>query len=432
MNKALFRFAYNGAVLAATALFIPKYLYQRLRYGKYHDFWSNKAGIGFPKRKDANAQLIWIHAVSLGETKAAAPVAKLLKERYPDAELLITSVTETGHNEAKRLLPFADHHAYLPLDLSWIIGPIVQSIKPNLVLLSETDFWFNFLSEAKVQGAKVALINGKISERSCKRFKALNFLTKHFFAPVDQFNVQSKRYGERFQSLNVSSDKISVKGNLKLDNTPQVLTEGEKAEWRERLHLSPDDLVLVAGSTHEGEEELMLETFRELQPHYPKLKLILVPRHPERFQGVKKLLANSALPYAALSEIDKSNGQEKVILIDSMGLLMTCYQLATVAIVCGSFTSKVGGHNILEPSFYGIPVVFGPFMHTQQDFVELMLEHSAGKQSDAKSLTNTLRLLFDSLAERRRMGQAGLHLIQMTQGASKRTLDCLTSLTNPG
>ena len=349
----------------------------------------------------------------------------MLKETDPHCLLLISSTTETGHAEAQKSLNFADFHVYLPFDFSWVIRPIIRRVRPNLVLLCETDFWYNFLDAAKRVGAKTALVNGKISERSLGRFRQFRFLAKPIFALIDLFCLQSERYRQRFLQLNIPSKKMIVTGNIKLDGNCSPLTDNELETWRKKMGLTPQTPVIVAGSTHHPEEEILLDALEVLSKNLPALKLILVPRHPERFSEVTALLQNKALPFIRFSHIENANGSEKIILMDTMGLLRTCYQLADVAFVGGSFTKKVGGHNILEPSWYGKPVVFGPEMHTQLDLVDFMKEFQAGVQVPKEMLTETLQHFLSSKTSAQKIGAAGLALVQAMQGATARTFEAL-------
>lgn len=371
------------------------------------------------------APLIWIHAVSMGETKAIIHFANLLHQKYPHAEFLITSITETGHAEAKRSLPFAKHHCFLPIDLSWIIRPIVNRLKPDLVVLSETDYWYNFLHAAKENGASIAVINGKLSLRSQNRYKWLGSLLKSLFAPVDIFCVQTEEYRERLETLHIPKEKIIVTGNLKFDAPKETLTERELLELKNKFEITKDDFVLVAGSTHETEEALIIEAYKKLSPTHPHLKILLVPRHPERFDRVEKLFQESSLPYTKWSTLTHATGKEKVFLIDTMGLLKKCYQIADLAIMGGSFVSHVGGHNVLEPAFYGVPVLFGPHMYTQTELAELILKAQAGNQITHENLTTEIEHLIANKEKRAAYSYQGKALTSSLQGTSQCTLEVL-------
>lgn len=412
MNRLrFFSWIYNGCLTIFGLAMLPKVLYDKFLSGKYSRLLEKKSGKDFKCVVKDSTPLVWIHAVSMGETKAACKFAELLKAKYPSIRLLITSTTDTGHAEAKRSLPFANYHLYLPFDFSWIIRPIIKKVKPDLVILSETDHWFNFLQSAKDYGAQIAVINGKLSERSLGRYRLLGPFLKTFFNPIDLFCVQNKLYQNRILNLGIDPNKIAITGNLKFDAPPEQMSPVEIAEMRNNLHLLPSDFVIVAGSTHDGEETLILNAVRQLLPKFPHLKILFVPRHPERFAKVRELLNQSGL--------------DCCILIDKMGQLKKCYQLANLAIVAGSFVSHVGGHNIMEPSFYGVPVIFGPFMHTQTELERLILDAKAGIQTTRETLQPILEELIQSQEKLASFSHAGKHLTDTLQGTSAKTLAVL-------
>lgn len=404
----------------------PKMLYQLIFKNKYRSSLLTRFGFRYPKiERKPDAPLIWIHAVSLGETKAVVSLARELKRQFPHAQLVISSITETGHAEAKRSFPFADYHLYLPFDFNFIVKPIVQMAKPDLVVLCETDFWFNFLRHAKKLGASIALVNGKISEPSQKRFKCVKFFTKRLLSLFDVLCLQNDLYLERFSHLISPNSKLFVTGNLKLDEEYPHLSPDEIIQWRNRLGIAPDSLVLTIGSTHHPEEQIFMDILKHVWRKNPRLKVILVPRHPDRFKEVASLLERehiSAINYTKLSD---RTGKEQVILIDAMGMLRMCYQLSDIALVGGSYTNRVGGHNILEPCWYGKPVLFGPHMHTQVELVDLINQYQAGLQSPQQDLLFNLENWVQDSAERHLIGQRGLKLIGSLKGSTKRTLEAL-------
>lgn len=420
---------YDIALLLLSLFQLPKMLYMRIFHKKYRDSLAKKFGKGFPPITKGDRTLIWIHAVSVGETKAVAPLAKLLQTELANPFILISSGTETGHAEAQRSIPSADAHVYLPFDFSWIIKPIVKQVAPDLVILCESDFWFNFLTESKKQGAKIALINGKMSERSFQRYRKVPRFAKALFAPFDSLCIQSVHYEERFQNLGLPIEKMHVTGNIKFDDSPQALSTEQLNTWKTSLGLSKEDLILVVGSCHDPEEKLVLDAAEKLWKRFPTLRILLVPRHPERFNEVSTLLQQRGIPYRRYTEL---NGHPtigvKVLLMDTMGLLRKCYQLADVAMVGGSFTERVGGHNIIEPAWYGVPVLFGPHMHSQPELLELVNDYRSGQQVPAEALESALNQLLENEAQRKNLGQAGLKLVGDMQGATRRTWQFIKNL----
>lgn len=421
-SNVMISILYEMSLYILAFIALPKMIYQRLFSGKYKYSFSQRFGIGFPKIVKGERKLVWIHAVSLGETKAVAALAKLIKQEYGNNPMIvISSMTETGHAEAKRCMGFADHHVYLPLDFHWIISPIVARAKPDLVILSETDFWYNFLKCCKANGSTTALVNGKLSERSLKRFQKFRSFAKSLFSLIDRFCVQNRLYGERFQQVGVPEDKIAVTGNLKFDDSYPKLSQEELLDWKRQLGIDPEDQVLIVGSSHDPEEEWILEALQPVWESFPKLKVMFAPRHPERFAEVSDLLNRKKIPFVRHSQLSSKKGHERVILIDAMGLLRKCYQIADIAIVAGSFTPRIGGHNIIEPCWYGVPVFFGPYMHTQPELVALVSDYCAGLQLPIEQLSETLLIYLANPIKRKELGQQGKVLVLDMQGSTRKT-----------
>ena len=347
---------YNLALLLSTPILLQK---------KYRGRRKQRLGFNLPQQSPKKP-VIWLHMVSMGETKAMTSIYQRLRQKYPQGAFFLSSTTATGHAEAKRSLTKADGYFYLPLDLSWIMKQLIRRLEPDVFILSESDFWPNLLSLLKKRGTKIFLLNGKISEKSTSRFAKLPKFTSKLFSSIDHLCLQNATYTERFTSLNIPKEKITITGNLKLSIPTPILTPEEKATWQIRFNLTPEDRVITLGSTHAGEEELLLK-------YLSNTKVLVVPRHPERFATVKKLLNNP-----------------NIILVDQMGILSICYQLSHVAIVGGSFRPDVGGHNIFEPIQAQIPVIFGPYMQSQQELASLILNAQAGIQTTHENLPEAL------------------------------------------
>jgi 3-deoxy-D-manno-octulosonic-acid transferase len=424
----LFLILYEIVLWIIALIAIPKTIYSLFVLGKYRHSLLQRLGFRYPIFQNLPAPSIWIHAVSMGETKAVVSLARELKQRFPDNPLIISSVTETGHAEAKRSLPFADYHVYLPFDFGWVVNKIVRRASPKLVILCESDFWFNFLHSAKKQGAGLALVNGKLSERSMKRFRWVPFFAKRLFGLFDVLCIQNDLYLKRFKQAGASPDRMRVTGNLKLDEDYPQLSHAEVMQWRQKLGMQPHEVILTIGSTHAPEEMLLIPVLKEIWKRFPQLRVILVPRHPERFKEVALLLEKERLHGISFTDINRRSGKEQVILMDAMGLLRMCYQLSDLAIVGGSFTERVGGHNILEPCWYGKPVLFGPHMHTQLELVDLIKQYEAGLQVDQKTLPVVLQRWLENPRESQEIGERGLSLVKSLKGSTKRTLQALDPL----
>ncbi len=417
----LFSILYEIGLVLGALISLPKFLYLLIFRNKYRNSLFKRFGAGFPSIKKGKRKLVWIHAVSLGETKAVAALAKVLKNDLNHPIIVFSTSTETGYVEACRAVS-ADYHVYLPFDFRLVIGPIVRRVCPDLVVLCESDFWYNFLSVSKQVGAKVIVVNGKISTKSVERYQQFPSYRDVIFNNIDLFCVQSQLYRARFESLGIDPKKIMVTGNMKFDGDYNRLASEQLQQWRGELGIAPEDRVLVIGSSHNPEEVQLLKAMNPVWEKHPNLKVVLVPRHPERFNEVAGILQKHQLNYRRLSQKQPEGFPVKVILIDAMGLLRKCYQLADVAIVAGSYTSKVGGHNILEPSWYGVPVVFGPHMFSQPDLVDLVMEYGAGLQVPLEDLSRVIIGLFEDEKMRNTLGQGGLKLAKDVHGATKKTV----------
>ena len=372
------KWIYNITIHLLALVYLPKLIYQRLRFGKYRHNLLYKLGLKLPKPIQSKKPLIWIHACSLGETKAASTLAS-----YFHADLVISSTTETGHECAKKLLPHATH-VYLPFDFPWAIKRLFRRIKPDLLILVESDFWLNFM---RLANCKIALVSGVLSEKTLKRHLLFPSFAKQLFSHIDLFLVQNTVYKTRFEKLGITSQ---VAGNLKYD-----LPNHNPA---------PEDFLITIGSTHEGEEKLLIQALKPLLKKYPNLKIQMAPRHPERFELIKKLLEHSP-----------------IIPITEMGVLTKCYAKSKLAIVAGSFVKGIGGHNILEPVQLGVPVLFGPYMDAQEELKELVLKANAGEAHSASHLAAAVEKHLASPSYHSTMSQNALRLARSLQGASKKT-----------
>lgn len=416
---------YDLCLIFIGLIALPKFIYELIFKGKYRKSLLKRFGSSFPLIKKGDRPLVWIHAVSLGETKAVSALVKKIRSELHHPIIVFSTTTETGYVEACRSIT-ADYHVYLPFDFRWIIRPIIRRTAPDLLILCESDFWYNFISAAKKSGAHVVLVNGKISTTSLERFKKVPFFTKSLFHYVDLLCVQSHLYRQRFEELGIPPEKIEVTGNMKFDGDYQKLPASQLVAWRRELGINTEDPVIVVGSSHNPEESLLLKVMSEVWQKYPNVKVMIVPRHPERFNEVAGILQKNNINYRRLSQKKRDDKLGMpVILIDAMGLLRKCYQMADIAIVAGSYTSKVGGHNILEPSWYGVPVLFGPHMHSQPDLLELVKEYRAGMQVSLEELPGVLLNLLGQPNECKLLGQAGLRLAGDIHGATGKTWDLI-------
>lgn len=413
-----------GLALALLVSF-PRFL---LRYRKnplLKHALLQKLGFNFPKLPK-DAKVIWVHAVSVGEVKAVSKLVSKLKQERPDHDIIVSTTTMTGNEEAKRSIKEASHVVFLPLDLSFIIRKVLNKIQPSLVILVESDFWYHFLKIAKNKGANIILVNGKLSEKSQKRYAFFPWIKNNLFQWIDLYLLQSVDYVDRFLSVGAVEEKIYSIGNLKLDNEPKKMTESEKELLKKRLNLSDGMKSIVFGSTHGGEEAIALDIAQKLLQAYDNLMIIIVPRHPERFDLVANMIQERGHSFHRLSS-GLPNEKKKIILVDTMGLLGSLYQVSDIAVVCGSLVPGIGGHNIIEPLAFKIPVLYGPYMHSQPEFNQLVLRYKAGLQVTPDTLQRELEVLLDDEAKRAQLGSCGLKLVLENQGATQKAANHILS-----
>ncbi|WP_420420663.1 3-deoxy-D-manno-octulosonic acid transferase [Simkania sp.] len=418
--KFLLSLIYNCALFVLMLVFFPRLLWQRVVHGKYRkSFLSRIQGKG--PRPESKGPVIWLHAVSVGEVKALSTLTSHIRKASPDAFILVSTVTETGQSEAKRLIKEANAFCYLPLDFPWIVRRFVQRLQPDLLVLIEGDFWLNLLKEVKKSEGSVVLVNGKISERSLKRYLFMKSFGQELFQRIDAFCVQSEEYLKRFLKLGIAPEKLTVIGNLKYDIPAPEPTDAEIAKWKEKLGVQPSDLVLTVGSTHEREEELLLRALKPLWNKYENLKLLLVPRHPERFRKVEKMIEDEGAQFTCYSNLAERKGDEKIILIDEMGVLPKCYRISDLSIVGGSFVEGIGGHDIFEPAKMGIPVLFGPHMHKQVELTQNLTQSGVGKQIPIDELADVLEKYLSNPPSMKEDGEKGKRFAQKVMGCAFRT-----------
>lgn len=401
----MFKILYNLLLGFYLFLSLPKLLYQRIRYRKYRNILPQKLGlIDISDINRSKKPIFWFHAVSLGESKVGLTFLKELKEKYPDAYVIFTTLTKTGYNEIKED-ESVDKTFYMPFDFSWIMKRLLRKIKPDFVFVVETDFWFNFLNEAK-SFAKVFLINGKLSERSFKRLKILKFFAKKLFKLFDHLCVQNIEYFDRFEQIGICKSKISTTGNVKYDFLIKPITDIDS--FRDKYNISLNDKVITLASTHDPEERLILEI---LKPFLNEWKILLAPRHPERLNAVERLVDN-----------------ENIILVKEMGVLPFCFSISKLAIIGGSFSGDIGGHNIIEPCLYNIPVIFGPHMHNQKDFVYLAMKYQLGYQVPISGIPRKIQEIDSTHFSKDEFLTHLKDLKEEIEGSSLKTLNVITPL----
>lgn len=420
---------YEGVLWILAICTLPLFLYSLLVKGKYRHSLLYRLTVKLPSLVSLSGRpTIWLHAVSVGETRALVGIARALKEYFPHYPLLISSTTETGYAEACRTLSFADLHFYLPLDFRLCVQRMVTRLNPTLLVLSESDIWPNLLWSAKQHGARLAVINGKLSERSMKRFHFFPSFSRLLFSSFDVLCVQDECHRCRLESVGAPPPRLHVTGNLKGDEIVEPFSDDQQHAWRKHLQLGPTDSVVVLGSTHHEEEDLLLKALDPLWRQIASLRLIIVPRHPERFAEVERLLHTFSHSWCRFTDLSTQQTPVSIILLNAMGYLRQCYAIADCAIVGGSFVPHIGGHNILEPCQYGKPVLFGPYMEAQRQLAEWVQEGGAGWQLPLERLAPRVAHLLTDPNYREEVGARGKEVMARFRGATEKTLRHLVAL----
>ncbi len=421
-------FALNLIYLALLILLAPVLAFRAIRSGKYRDgLWEKFRGDA-PLRI-GNRPCLWFHAVSVGEVLLLRPLVHEMTRRRPNWEVVISTTTTTGLMVARRTFP--DHITfYAPLDFSWSTRRAMARVRPTVLALIELELWPNLIRAAKATGAKVAIINARLSQRSYRGYRRIRRPLEPTFRRIDVVAAQDADYARRFVDLGVPENRVSVTGSVKFDGLESDRNNTRTRDLRKELGISHSDLVFVAGSTMDGEEAAALDAYRAARLQHPSLRLILVPRHAERFDSVAEWLIRSG--EAVIRRTQLANAEPRVsspgapppiILIDSIGELGAVWGLADVAFVGGSLLPGRGGQNMMEPAAYGASVLFGPHTSNFRETVEQLLARNAAcRVANANELKLRLREDLDDPEAAASRAAAGRSFVLAQRGASGRTL----------
>src|ERR1051325_6436292 len=424
--------AYSLLLTLGLIVLIPHFLLQALAHGKYIAGLRQRLGSVPPVN---GKPVIWLHCVSVGETQAARPLAQRLKQEFPHYALVVSTITLTGQKLAQDVFRnVAESVFYFPFDWRWSARRALKRINPTAVLIMETELWPNFLRECKSREIPVALVNGRISRQSYRRYTLVRFFLRRVLSCLSIAVMQSETDAQRLQALGMADEKLFNAGNLKFDVEIGSELTNKTSEIRERFGLQSDVPLILAASTHAPEEEIVLESLKQLRTQQP-VRLILAPRHPERFNEVASLIQSSGLNWARqTSPPDPSDVNAAVILLDTIGELPATYSLGSVVFVGGSIIDK-GGHNVLEPAAVGSAVVTGAHTHNFHAIVDLMEEAGAIVQlppaegaAATEELTLALAKLLGDPSERAELGRRAKQLVTNNQGAAARTMKLIAPL----
>ena len=406
----------------------PWFVYAAIRKGKYREGWAAKLLGRVPMRTGAEP-CIWLHAVSVGEVNLLAPLLARLEQQHPEWVCVISTTTKTGFDLAKK--KYAPRTVfYCPLDFSWAVRMAVKRIRPRLLVLAELELWPNLIWAARKSGARVAVVNGRLSDHSLRGYRRIRPLIARWLQSLDAIAVQNAEYAERFQTLGARPDRVLLTGSIKFDGA-QTDRHNPKTQQLARLAgIGDGDTVFLAGSTQPPEEELALHVYRELAAAYPALRFIVTPRHPERFEEVASLLDRCGIRWQRRSRLDEDGADPlaRVLLVDAIGELGAWWGTAHIGFVGGSMGTR-GGQNMIEPAAYGVAVSFGPATDNFRDVVALLRQRDAAVVvANREELAAFVRRCLEQPDFAQQLGQRAQQLVLEQAGAADKTCELLQTL----
>lgn len=405
----------------------PYLLWRSWRTGRYRQQMRAKFyGVG--PLNQPTGPTVWFHGVSVGEIHLLRGVVAAYRRRHPNHHLVISATTDTGLAEARKHFTDCTIIAY-PFDFTWAVRRTLRHVAPLLIVLAESELWPNFLLLAQRERVPVVVINGRMSPRTARRYQRVaSFARRIFFGRVRLFGMQSETYAQNVRALGIPPERVRVTGNVKYDGVVGDKANPTTHALRTLLGIGPDELVWLVGSTHAPEEQIAVNIYRRLRPQFPTLRLVVVPRAPERFDDVAQIIRSADLPLVRHREISAPVNlpERPVVLIDSMGVLGHAWGFADVGFTGGSLNDQRGGQSMIEPAGYGVPVLFGPHTWNFKDAVAGLLACGGAcvVQNEAE-LERELQRLLREPDTRARMGAAGRTFVLAQQGATQRTLDLL-------
>ncbi|MDI6782632.1 MAG: 3-deoxy-D-manno-octulosonic acid transferase [bacterium] len=388
------------------------------------------------KERPKQQKTVWIHAVSVGEVNSVRPLIRKIKETYPEWTIVLSTVTGAGQTFARKSVSEVDHFIFFPSDLPWTLCRFFRYIHPQLLIIVETELWPNLITLSAKRSVPVILVNGSISSRSISRYRKIKLLFQPLLNKMTLFLMQSSTDAERIISIGAPPEKVFATGNIKFDVSIPELSDPEKKQYLTLFGFNETQPIWLVGSTHPGEETIILRIYASLRKLVPDLKLILVPRHPHRADEVVKEIEKMKLSFIRRSELTNLGVTPKafgvrpdyrgsIILVDTVGELTKLYSLATVVFLGGSLV-PIGGHNVLEPAILGKPVVFGPYIQETRDSTELLLTTGGGIQVHSeKELEDQILYLLNHPEERIDRGEKAKSAVIANQGATTKTLALL-------
>jgi 3-deoxy-D-manno-octulosonic-acid transferase len=408
---------------------LPFVIYKTLTSERFRAGWGERLG-GVAAREPK--QRFWVHCASVGEVLLAQTLIRKLEQEYPKAEVVLSTITNTGRATAEKNLP--GHPVfYFPLDFSFIVRKVLRRIKPTAIILVELEVWPNFIRVAKREGIPVVVVNGRITERSARRYARSGWFWRPVFRRVEHYAVQNREYGERLESLGVPKNRITQAGTMKYDTVSTEIHAQTVAKYQAALHLKPSDTVVFGGCTHPGEDELLIDYFKQRLESGERLRLVLAPRHSTRIGAVRQAIEAAGLACVQKTDLDAGRAAEDfenrphVLLVDTTGELAGLYAVATVVFVGGSLIEH-GGQNMMEPAALGKAVCFGPHTWNFRDTVEMLLRHDAAVQLDGPDqLAPVLDDLCRNVLKRHELGIRAQQAVIHAKGATERNFNAISS-----
>lgn len=426
----------NLVYLGLLGLCSPWLVYRMLVLNKNRSDWGEKL-LGRGITRTSTGPAIWFHAVSVGEVLLLRTILPAYRTVHPEAEIWISTTTHTGHAVAREKYPDCQV-IYFPFDLTWSVRRTLDRVRPTMIVLVELELWPNFIRQATDQRIPVILINGRMSERSFRGYRRIAWMMRGLLRQLTIIAVQTEEYGQRLMALGAPADRVIVTGSTKYDGLISDRQNPRSQEIRTAFGIAANETVFIAGSTQAPEEAYALDTYEALRPTFPQLRLVLVPRHQERFQEVAELVRSRDLPLWCRTDgtcpnharsTPTSDAQPPVLLLNTLGELAACWGLADIAFVGGSLTNR-GGQNMIEPAAYGAAVLFGPHTANFRQVVELLRgAHAAIVVHSPEELTQTVTRLLTFPDEARRVGQLAQGLVLRQQGATIRTMELLRAIS---
>jgi 3-deoxy-D-manno-octulosonic-acid transferase len=428
MSRLLYNiFLHTLAAPALAAYYLPQIIigkkYRRSLGGKLGCMSSEFVPERLPRPR------IWFHAVSVGEVVALDPLVTNMKRLLPNAAIVVSTGTETGQDKARSLIGDADGFLYLPLDFPIFMNRLVQSVKPDLFVLMETELWPNLIHSLKENGSLVALVNGRISDRSFPRYRRFRSFFSSTLKSIDLFLMSSEIDASRIAEMGAPGDRVIVTGNTKFDAALADAPPQTADRLRGILQLHENDMVWVAGSTHPGENEIILDAYKRLSGKFPELILIIVPRHVEKTDSIVTAMESRGMAAPFLrSSADQGETRDglKIVIVDRTGELFQIFSLATVVFIGGSLVPK-GGQNILEPASWGKMVLFGPSMEDFRDARDILVRAGSGIEvNDTKDLISTVERILSDPGKAAEFGGKGREAILKHAGSAAKNAEILT------